>query len=48
MATITPSDEQQEIIDKAFWKLLDTPKADKITQEMQKAYEALKMQTLKQ
>jgi hypothetical protein len=44
-----PSDEeQQQMIDKAFWKLLNTPKADTATREMQKAYEALKRQTLKQ
>jgi len=28
--------EQQKLINKAFWKLLDTPKADKATQERQK------------
>lgn len=34
-----PSDEeQQEIIDRAFWKLLDTPRSDKKTQERQKFY----------
>jgi hypothetical protein len=34
-----PSDrEQQQIINKAFWKLLDTPKADKATEERQKAW----------
>jgi hypothetical protein len=34
-----PSDrEQQRIINNAFWKLLDTPKADKETKERQKAW----------
>ena len=34
-----PSDrEQQQIINKAFWRLLDTPKADKATEERQKAW----------
>jgi hypothetical protein len=34
-----PSDrEQQRIINNAFWKLLDTPKADKDTKERQKAW----------
>lgn len=38
-----PSDaEQQRIIDNAFWKLLDTPKAEKTTQERQDAFEAVK------
>lgn len=30
--------EQQRMINNAFWKLLDTPKADKVTQERQKAW----------
>jgi hypothetical protein len=34
-----PSDrEQQVMINNAFWKLLDTPKADKTVEEMQKKY----------
>lgn len=34
-----PSDrEQQRIINNAFWKLLDTPNADKTTKERQKAW----------
>lgn len=34
-----PSDrEQQRLINNAFWKLLDTPKADKTVEEMQKKY----------
>ncbi len=28
--------DQQKLINNAFWKLLDTPKADKATQERQK------------
>ena len=32
--------KQQQIINNAFWKLLDTPKADKDTEERQKAYKA--------
>lgn len=39
------TDKQQDsIIAGAFWRLLDTPKADKITQDRQKAY----MKTQKQ
>lgn len=30
--------EQQRIINNAFWKLLDTPNADKTTKERQKAW----------
>jgi hypothetical protein len=30
--------EQQKLINNAFWKLLDTPEADKATKERQKAY----------
>jgi len=30
--------EQQKYINNAFWKLCDTPKADKVTQERQKAW----------
>jgi len=30
--------KQQQAINNAFWKLLDTPKADKYTQERQKAW----------
>lgn len=30
--------KQQQFINNAFWKLLDTPKADKATQERQKAW----------
>ena len=34
-----PSDrEQQRMINNAFWKLLDTPEADKRTKERQKKY----------
>jgi hypothetical protein len=29
---------QQQLINNAFWKLCDTPKADKVTQERQKAW----------
>jgi hypothetical protein len=40
-----PSDEeQQEIIDNAFWKLLDTPQSDKKTQERQKLYSEARKQ----
>jgi hypothetical protein len=40
-----PSDrEQQRMINNAFWKLCDTPNADKATVERQKAYEAVKKQ----
>jgi hypothetical protein len=28
--------EQQQVINNAFWKLCDTPNADKVTQERQK------------
>ena len=31
-------DEQQKVIDKAFWKLLDTPETDDITKERQHKY----------
>jgi hypothetical protein len=34
--------QQQQFINKAFWKLLDTPKTDKETQQRQKAYSARK------
>jgi hypothetical protein len=37
--------EQQKIINTAFWELLNTPKADKETQERQKAFSALTKQT---
>jgi len=30
--------KQQQAINNAFWKLLDTPKADEITKKRQKAY----------
>ena len=30
--------EQQKLINKAFWKLLDTPKTYKAVEEMQKKY----------
>ena len=30
--------KQQQVINNAFWKLCDTPKADKVTQERQKAW----------
>lgn len=30
--------ERQEIINSAFWKLCDTPEADKVTKERQKRY----------
>ena len=30
--------EQQKVINNAFWKLCDTPKSDKVTQERQKAW----------
>ena len=30
--------KQQQAINNAFWKLCDTPKADKVTQERQKAW----------
>ena len=30
--------EQQQVINNAFWKLCDTPNADKVTKERQKAY----------
>ena len=30
--------QQQKLINNAFWKLCDTPKADKVTQERQKAW----------
>ena len=29
---------QQQLINNAFWKLCDTPKSNKITQERQKAF----------
>ena len=31
-------DEQQKVIDNAFWKLLDTPETDAITKERQRKY----------
>ena len=31
-------DEQQKVIDNAFWKLLDTPETDAITAERQRKY----------
>jgi len=31
-------DRQQSAIDKAFWKLLDTPETDAITRERQRKY----------
>ncbi len=36
--------EQQQIINNAFWKLLNTPKADKATEERQRAFTALAKQ----
>lgn len=30
--------EQQQLINSAFWRLCDTPEADKATKERQKAY----------
>ena len=30
--------EQQQMINAAFWRLCDTPEADKVTKERQKAY----------
>jgi hypothetical protein len=30
--------DQQKLINNAFWKLLDTPNADKVTQQRQKAW----------
>ena len=44
-----PSDrEQQRMINNAFWKLLDTPRADKATEERQKAWIQLQKETGKQ
>ena len=38
-------EEQQQAIDSAFWKLLDTPETDAITKERQRKYtEAQKQQ----
>lgn len=38
-----PSDrEQQRMINEAFWRLCDTPEADKATKERQKRYEEAK------
>lgn len=34
--------EQQRMINNAFWKLLDTPRAEKETQERQRAFEEVK------
>jgi len=31
-------EEQQKLIDSAFWKLCDTPRSDKEREEMRKAY----------
>ena len=31
-------EEQQKVIDNAFWKLLDTPETDAITKERQRKY----------
>lgn len=40
-----PSDsEQQRMINNAFWKLLDTPNADKTTKERQKAWTEMSKQ----
>lgn len=40
-----PSDrEQQRMINNAFWKLLDTPEADKETEERQKAWTEMSKQ----
>ena len=30
--------KQQQVINNAFWKLCDTPNADKVTQQRQKAW----------
>jgi len=34
--------EQQRMINKAFWRLCDTPESDKATKERQKRYEEAK------
>ena len=34
--------EQQKLINSAFWRLLDTPNADKLTKDRQDAYITLK------
>ena len=36
--------EQQKLINNAFWKLLDTPEADKATKERQQNYEKAKLE----
>lgn len=36
--------EQQKLINKAFWKLLDTPEADKASKERQQKYEKAKLE----
>ena len=44
-----PSDrEQQRMINNAFWKLLDTPKTDKDSEERQKFWSEAKDRILKQ
>ena len=44
-----PSDrEQQRMINNAFWKLCNTPKAEKESQERQKAWTQLQKETGKQ
>jgi hypothetical protein len=40
--------EQQKLINNAFWKLLDTPKADKDSEERQKFWSEAKDRILKQ
>jgi hypothetical protein len=40
------SPELIKIINKAFWKLCDTPQADKATKERQKAYSQRKNKNL--
>jgi hypothetical protein len=40
--------EQQKLINNAFWKLLDTPKADKDSEERQKFWAEAKDRILKQ
>ena len=40
--------QRQKMINNAFWKLCDTPKTDKVTQERQEAWTQLQKETGKQ
>lgn len=41
-------DEQQKAIDRAFWKLCDTPETDAITKERQRKYTEAQKQKISQ